>query len=190
MTDRLRPMLAPVLIGLLVLVWLKGCHDPAVRRDAKLNSQDAAHVAHVDSLERVAKARQHFEDSLRVRVADAESARVVAGRTVTRLRVRVDTLRLGGDTAALVVMQDSVITALSDENRHLAEERDTWHRLFVSADSGRTLFHEALHEAEALRESWKRKAQRRLACVAGPSVTVGWNGRSALGVGVSCGVKF
>ncbi len=189
MNAKLRPLAYAIaaVLGLLILRWYWR-HEGAA--DAKLSQQDAAHVAHVDSLERWAKDRKRLEDSLRVRVADAESARVVAGRTVTRLLVRVDTLRASADTAALVAALDSVIFADSVEKRHIIEERDTWHRLFVSADSGRTAFHESLHEAEALRETWKHRAQRRLACVAGPSVTVGWNGRSAIGVGVSCGLRF
>lgn len=155
------PRLVLTILGVLVaLIVLRAYWRHQGAADAKLNATDAAHVAHVDSLERWARDRKRVEDSLRVRVADAESLRVRAGRRVTRLRVRVDTLRVAGDTAALVAGLDSVISEIVKENDSLREQVDIWKRLYASADSGRTVFHAALHESEALKESWKREAQR------------------------------
>jgi hypothetical protein len=175
---------------LLSLVVLRAYWRHQGAADAKLEQEDATH--------------QRTIDSLRVRVAYAESMEAVRLDQIARLdsqirksrsrrapiEARVDSARVRADTAALVAGLDSVVVALKEENRQLTLQVTLWQAMYVSADSGRRLIHDALHESEALREAWKGRARRRLACVGGPSVTVSLGGRSAVGVGITCGWRF
>lgn len=146
-----------VLVALLVLraYWM---HEGGKR--AALTQEDASHETKIAALQVRAARAESVEVALRQQNAQSEAALAAARRRRVTASVAVDTARVRADTAALVAMQDSVIIALSDENRQLAEQVAIWQKLYASADSTRTLFRAALHDAEALRESWKREAQR------------------------------
>lgn len=185
---------AAILLGALAFaVWLH-FHDQAVRADA-------AQVQHDVVLDSVIRARQI---STRVDSLKLERQRDSTGRVIQNLQRRIREVRptapnagnpspgtgaavaSGASASACAgapAQCDTLIAALTAGRTQDSLQILFWRGAVAQRDSVIT----ALQQA---RNTWRDQAQRRFACGVGVGVTVGLDGRAAVGPSVGCYYKL
>jgi hypothetical protein len=176
-TPTLAAALALALLFVIV-VYIPFCHDPKVRAAERAMQRDAQ----IDTV--IVDAGRETRDSLKAFARTNDALR----RENVRLRDRIvhrDTVSVVDSIAirAQLAIRDSLIAVLEAGRRADSLELLFWRSQVTQRDS-------IIAVLQNQRNAYRGKSERRLACVAGGSVTVSLDGRSAIGPGVTCGWKL
>lgn len=170
-------------IVLLGALWIARCDGERAGRAAeRLRAADSATDATIARL-----AAEQFE-------ADARHRRQLdsATREVVRLKRRVipvDTLLVRDSTLPAFVIEQFVArdSVIASQDSVLAAERRA--RLFWQGQA--IAYRDTVIPAlETARDAYRKRSERRVFCVGGPSATAGVNGRVSYGLGATCGYRF
>jgi hypothetical protein len=176
-TPTLAAALALALLFVIV-VYIPFCHDPKVRAAERAMQRDAQ----IDTV--IVDAGRETRDSLKAFARTNDALR----RENVRLRDRIvhrDTVSVVDSIAirAQLAVRDSLISVLEMRIRADSLQGLFWRSQVATRDS-------IIAVLQNQRNAYRGKSERRLACVAGGSVTVSLDGRSAIGPGVTCGWKL
>lgn len=180
--------------ALLVALWVYGnCREAVGAKRALQNQQD-----HVD--DSTHQANDRWKAQFAAREIQRESILAI---TDQRLRgARGEIARLRGRIAPQLdtTVVDSIAVQLAVRDSLIAQQDTVIAGLDIQVSIYRTmvadrdeLIGRREREIVALttaRDNWRKVALKKLGCVGGVGVTVGLDGRAAVGVGATCGIRL